>query len=64
LRDDFRPDSDMGILVTFAPDTDWGWLDHVQMQPELQRLVPPLRGGRFHRPTAMLEDLVFSIDDS
>jgi predicted nucleotidyltransferase len=38
LRDDFRPDSDLDILVTFAPDADWGLLDHIQMQLELQRL--------------------------
>lgn len=38
LRDDFRPDSDLDIVVTFAKDADWGLLDHVQMQLELQRL--------------------------
>lgn len=38
LRDDFRPDSDLDILVTFAPDADWGLLDHVQMRLELEKL--------------------------
>lgn len=38
LRDDFRPDSDLDILVTFTPDADWGLLDHVQMQLELEKL--------------------------
>ncbi len=38
LRDDFRSDSDLDILVTFAPDADWGLLDHIQMQLELQRV--------------------------
>lgn len=38
LRDDFRPESDLDILVTFAPDADWGLLDHVQMQLELEKL--------------------------
>ncbi len=39
LRDDFGPDSDLDILVTFAADADWGLLDHVQMQQELQTLL-------------------------
>jgi predicted nucleotidyltransferase len=39
LRDDFGPDSDVDILVTFAGDADWGLLDHVQMQYELQALL-------------------------
>lgn len=38
LRDDFRSDSDLDILVTFAPDADWGLLDHIQMQLELEKL--------------------------
>lgn len=38
LRDDFRPDSDLDIVVAFAADTDWGLFDHIQMQLELQRL--------------------------
>ena len=24
LRDGFRPDSDIDVLVTFAPEADWG----------------------------------------
>ena len=39
LRDDFRPDSDVDIMVTFTPDADWGLLDHIQMQLELQASV-------------------------
>lgn len=38
LRDDFRPDSDLDLLVTFAPDANWSLLDHVQMQLELKKL--------------------------
>ncbi len=38
LRDDFCPDSDLDLVVTFAPDADWGLLDHVQMQLELEKL--------------------------
>lgn len=35
LRDDFRPDSDIDVLVTFSPDAGWGLFDHVKMQDEL-----------------------------
>jgi len=38
LRDDFRPESDLDILVTFAPEAEWGLLDHVKMQQELATL--------------------------
>ena len=39
LRDDFRPDSDLDIVVAFADEADWGLFDHVQMQQELQALL-------------------------
>ncbi|MFH0939519.1 MAG: nucleotidyltransferase domain-containing protein [Planctomycetota bacterium] len=39
LRDDFNPDSDVDILITFSTDADWGLLDHVKMQQELQALL-------------------------
>lgn len=39
LREDFGPESDVDILVTFAPDADWGLLDHVQMELELSELL-------------------------
>jgi len=39
LRDDFRPDSDIDVLVTFAPDTHWGLFDMVQMQQDLQQVL-------------------------
>ena len=35
LRDDFRPDSDLDLLVSFAPNADWSLLDHVAMEEEL-----------------------------
>ena len=38
LRDDFRADSDVDLLVTFADDAPWSLLDQVQMQQELQLL--------------------------
>ena len=39
LRDDFRPGSDVDVLVTFAPDHGWTLLDHVQMQEELAEIL-------------------------
>ena len=38
LRDDFRPDSDVDVLATFASDADWSLFDHVDMQEELSDL--------------------------
>lgn len=39
LPEDFRPDSDLDLLVTFAPGTDWSLLDHVAMEDELAGIV-------------------------
>jgi predicted nucleotidyltransferase len=39
LRDDFHADSDIDILVAFAPTANWGLLDHAQMQEELEALL-------------------------
>lgn len=39
IRDDFRPDSDVDVLVTFAPDARWTLLDHVDMQDELAAIL-------------------------
>jgi len=36
LRDDFKPDSDIDVLATFAPDAAWSLLDHAKMQDELR----------------------------
>ncbi len=36
LRDDFRPDSDVDVLVTFAPDEKWSLLDIVRMKEEMK----------------------------
>lgn len=33
-----RADSDIDLLVTFAPDADWSMFDHYQMEEELTRL--------------------------
>ena len=39
LRDDFRPDSDVDVLVSFAPDADWSLLDHMAMEEELAGIL-------------------------
>lgn len=39
LRNDFGPDSDLDVLITFAPEADWGLFDHVRMQEELNQLL-------------------------
>ena len=38
LRDDFRSDSDIDVLVTFAPNFGWSLLDWVDMKDELKAL--------------------------
>jgi uncharacterized protein len=38
LRDDFRPDSDIDMLVTFAPTTQRGLTETLQMRDELQSI--------------------------
>lgn len=39
LRDDFRPTSDVDVLVTFAPEAEWSLLDHIRMEEELGALL-------------------------
>ena len=39
LRDDFRPESDVDVLVTFAPGVEWSLFDHMAMEEELGRRV-------------------------
>jgi predicted nucleotidyltransferase len=46
LRDDFRPDSDVDVLVSFADDARWTLLDHARMTEELRLL--------FGRPVDLL----------
>jgi len=38
LRDDFRPDSDVDVLVTFTPDAQVSLFDLVEMQDELKAI--------------------------
>ncbi|MFO7650627.1 MAG: nucleotidyltransferase family protein [bacterium] len=39
MRDDFRPDSDVDVLVTFAPGARASLFDLVDLQAELQALL-------------------------
>ena len=39
LRDDFRPDSDVDVLVEFEPDAHWSLFDLVAMENELKTLL-------------------------
>ncbi len=39
LRDDFRPDSDVDVLVSFAQDTRCGIFDLVRMGEELTEIL-------------------------
>lgn len=36
LRDDFGPDSDVDVLVRFAPEAPWSLLDLITMTEELE----------------------------
>lgn len=47
LRADFRPDSDLDLLATFAPTARWGLLAHARMERELSQL--------FNRPVDLVE---------
>lgn len=42
LRDDFGPDSDVDVLLTFEPDYQWGWDELAAMVAELSDVF----GGR------------------
>ena len=38
LRDDFRSDSDVDVLVSFAPDSQWGLFALYEMEQELKTI--------------------------
>lgn len=38
LRADFRPESDIDVLVTFAPDASWRFYDLMDMKEELEKI--------------------------
>jgi predicted nucleotidyltransferase len=39
LRTDFRPNSDIDVLISFLPGTQWTLLDHQQMEDELAAIL-------------------------
>jgi len=39
LREDFRPDSDVDVLVTFSPAARWSLFDLVKMENELTEVL-------------------------
>ena len=39
VRDDFGPDSDIDILITFSSSANWTLFDHVEMQDELKKIL-------------------------
>jgi predicted nucleotidyltransferase len=47
LRQDFRPNSDVDLLITFVPGASWGFDDFLTMKEELERL--------FGRPVDLIE---------
>ena len=48
LREDFRPESDVDVLVSFAAEARWSLWDLVEMQQELE--------GIFGRPVDLVEN--------
>lgn len=38
VRDDFRPDSDVDVLVVFHDDAGWSLFDHIKAEEELKQL--------------------------
>lgn len=39
LREDFAPESDIDVLVSFAPDADRTFEDHMAMKEELESIL-------------------------
>ena len=39
LREDFRPDSDVDVLISFAPEIPWSLFDWMDMIEELQKIL-------------------------
>lgn len=61
LRDDFRPDSDVDVLVTCAPEARRSLFDLVHMQDELRGIfgrevnLPGRIGGKRWGPVTQLQ---------
>jgi len=39
LGDDFRPDSDVDVLVVFDESAEWSLFDHIHAEDELKQLI-------------------------
>ncbi|MBN1587840.1 MAG: nucleotidyltransferase domain-containing protein [Candidatus Omnitrophica bacterium] len=39
LREDFSPDSDVDVLVSFSSDAEWGIWDHLKMEEQLSEML-------------------------
>jgi len=54
LREDFRPESDVDVLVSFAADAPWSLWDLAEMQQELEaifgRSVDLVENGTLRNP--------------
>ena len=48
LRDDFRPDSDVDVIIAFKPESQWSLFDIIDMKLELE--------GIFKRDVDILEE--------
>lgn len=48
LRDDFRPDSDVDVMVAFSPCSQWSLFDMVDIKLELEKM--------FKRDVDIVED--------
>ena len=48
LREDFRPDSDVDVIIAFNPESKWSLFDIVDMKLELEEI--------FKRDVDILED--------
>lgn len=51
LRDDFGPESDVDVLVQFAPDSNVGLFEFVDMRDELSELIG--RTVDLHTPASL-----------
>jgi uncharacterized protein len=56
LRSDFRPDSDLDVLVSFMPHVPWTVIDLITMQDELQQIM--------HREVDLIEKRVIEKSDN
>lgn len=61
VRDDFRPDSDVDVLVTFADDAPGGLFHLIRLQDELSTLLGrPVDLGQKHTLKPQIRDDVLA----